>query len=188
MEFSRKDTHMDVFLGWFAYLGLLFYTYLALITLVSPAFLVSHIIQKCESLSPSLPPPSSIFLAVLFLLLLANILRVNLTSSREKKLLRFCLKLHCIYWLTWRELTYLKYWILRNSLVVQWLRLGAFTAEGLGSIPGQRTKIPQAMQPSQKTPGKWTKILSVAICDCGRCIYLLWCPFFFKKYLFLIGG
>ena len=31
-----------------------------------------------------------------------------------------------------------------NSLVVQWLGLHAFTAEGLGSIPGQVTKIPPA--------------------------------------------
>ena len=31
-----------------------------------------------------------------------------------------------------------------NSLVVQWLGLGAFTAKGLDSIPGQGTKIPQA--------------------------------------------
>ena len=30
-----------------------------------------------------------------------------------------------------------------NSLVVQWLGLLAFTAEGLGSIPGWRTKIPR---------------------------------------------
>ena len=34
---------------------------------------------------------------------------------------------------------------LRNSLVVQRLGLCAFTAEGTGSIPGQGTKIPQAM-------------------------------------------
>ena len=32
-----------------------------------------------------------------------------------------------------------------NSLVVQWLGLCAFTAEGTGLIPGQRTEIPQAM-------------------------------------------
>ena len=32
---------------------------------------------------------------------------------------------------------------LGNSLLVQWLGLGAFTAEHLGSIPDQRTKIPQ---------------------------------------------
>ena len=34
--------------------------------------------------------------------------------------------------------------------MVQWLGLGAFTAVGLGSIPGWGTKIPQAMQPKKK--------------------------------------
>ena len=29
--------------------------------------------------------------------------------------------------------------------MVWWLGLCAFTAEGLGSVPGQGTKIPQAM-------------------------------------------
>ena len=33
----------------------------------------------------------------------------------------------------------------RDSLVVQWLGLGAFTAEDLGLIPGGGTKIPQAL-------------------------------------------
>ena len=33
-----------------------------------------------------------------------------------------------------------------NSLVVQWLERCAFTAGGLGSIPGWRTKILQAVQ------------------------------------------
>ena len=33
----------------------------------------------------------------------------------------------------------------RNSLVVQWLRLCTFPAEGRGSIPGQGTEIPQSM-------------------------------------------
>ena len=28
--------------------------------------------------------------------------------------------------------------------MVQWLALGAITAEGLGSVPGQGTKIPQS--------------------------------------------
>ena len=37
-----------------------------------------------------------------------------------------------------------------NSLAVQWLGLCAFIAEGPGSIPGQGTKIPQAVQCSQK--------------------------------------
>ena len=32
-----------------------------------------------------------------------------------------------------------------NSLAVQWLELGAFTAEGPGSIPGGGTKILQVM-------------------------------------------
>ena len=31
-----------------------------------------------------------------------------------------------------------------SSLVIQWLGLGTFTAVGLGSIPGQGTKILQA--------------------------------------------
>ena len=31
-----------------------------------------------------------------------------------------------------------------NSLVVQWLGLCAFTAEGVSSVPGGGTKIPQA--------------------------------------------
>ena len=31
---------------------------------------------------------------------------------------------------------------LRTSLVVEWLRLRASNAEGMGSIPGQGTKIP----------------------------------------------
>ena len=38
-----------------------------------------------------------------------------------------------------------------NSLVVQWLGLGAFTAMGPGSTPGQGTKVPQAARRSQKT-------------------------------------
>ena len=37
-----------------------------------------------------------------------------------------------------------------NSPVVQWLGLGTFTAVGSGSIPGRGTKIPQAVQCSQK--------------------------------------
>ena len=41
-----------------------------------------------------------------------------------------------------------------NSLAVQWLELQALTAEGLGSIPGWGTKIPQAMWHSQRTKNK----------------------------------
>ena len=36
--------------------------------------------------------------------------------------------------------------VMGNSLVVQWLGLHTFTAEGPGSIPDQGTKILQAMQ------------------------------------------
>ena len=42
---------------------------------------------------------------------------------------------------------------LGSSLVVQWLGL-CFTAEGLGSIPGPGTKIPQAMWHGQKIKEK----------------------------------
>ena len=35
-----------------------------------------------------------------------------------------------------------------NFLAVQWLGLHAFSAEGLGSIPSQRTKILQDMRPA----------------------------------------
>ena len=41
-----------------------------------------------------------------------------------------------------------------NSLAVQWLGLGAFTAESPVSIPGQGTEIPQATQRSQKKKKK----------------------------------
>ena len=37
-----------------------------------------------------------------------------------------------------------------SSLATQWLGLCAFTAEGLGSIPGQGTTIPQASRPKIK--------------------------------------
>ena len=39
---------------------------------------------------------------------------------------------------------------LGDSLAVQWLGLGAFSAGGAGSIPGQGIKILQAMQHGQK--------------------------------------
>ena len=37
-----------------------------------------------------------------------------------------------------------------NSLVVQWLRLGAFTAVSLGSIPGWGTKVPRPCGTAKK--------------------------------------
>ena len=56
----------------------------------------------------------------------------------------------------WKMLHYQILGSPRNSLVVQWLRLCTFTAKGPGSIPGQGTKIPQAVWSSQKKkkPGK----------------------------------
>ena len=39
---------------------------------------------------------------------------------------------------------------LGNSLVVQWLRLRAFIATGLGLVPGLGTKMPQAALGGQK--------------------------------------
>ena len=41
-----------------------------------------------------------------------------------------------------------------NSLEVQWLELGTFTAKGPGSIPGWGTKVPQAVQHGQKNINK----------------------------------
>ena len=39
---------------------------------------------------------------------------------------------------------------IRDFLVVKWLRRHASTAGGMGSIPSQETKIPQAMQRGQE--------------------------------------
>ena len=50
--------------------------------------------------------------------------------------------------------------------MVQGLRFHTFTAVGLGSIPGQGTKIPQAIQPSQKIKDKGmrnTKLMRVVV-------------------------
>ena len=45
---------------------------------------------------------------------------------------------------------WLKIYASRTSLVVRWSRLCASTAEAVGSIPGQETKIPHAVWHSQK--------------------------------------
>ena len=42
--------------------------------------------------------------------------------------------------------------------MVQWLGLHAFTAEGMGSIRGRGTKIPQAVRYGQK--GKKKKVIN----------------------------
>ena len=41
--------------------------------------------------------------------------------------------------------------------MVQWLELRDFTAKGLGSIPGRRTRIPQAVWRCHKTKQNKTK-------------------------------
>ena len=62
-----------------------------------------------------------------------------------------------------------------TSLVVQWIRLWASTAEGMGSIPGQRTKIPHATQPKKKKRKIFNKInLNFESCPMIRCS---WCIF-----------
>ena len=43
------------------------------------------------------------------------------------------------------EKSFLRLLIHGTSLAIQWLRLSASNAESVGLIPGQGTKIPQAM-------------------------------------------
>ena len=50
-----------------------------------------------------------------------------------------------------------------NSLVVQWLGLGALTARGLGWIPGWGIKILQAVRCGQKKKEKKTEFTHPAI-------------------------
>ena len=44
------------------------------------------------------------------------------------------------------------------SLAVQWLGFRAFTAEGLGSVPGRGTKMPQASLHGQEEKKIWSLI------------------------------
>ena len=67
--------------------------------------------------------------------------------------------------------------ILGNSLVVQWLGLCTFTAKGPGSVPGRGTKIPQAMQHSQK---KKIKNIVCGIYPCIKCEVLIQIYMFFQ--------
>ena len=45
----------------------------------------------------------------------------------------------------------------RTSLVAQWLRLYASSAGSVGSVPGQGTEIPHAVQRGRKTKIKFKK-------------------------------
>ena len=65
--------------------------------------------------------------------------------------------------------------MLGTSLVVQWLRLHASTAEGTGSIPGGRNKISHATRHDQKKKKK----------DAGNSDILLLCLIY--KLKFVIG-
>ena len=59
-----------------------------------------------------------------------------------------------------------------TSLVVQWLRLRASDAGGVGSIPGRRTKIPHAVRCGQKKKKKKRHVIEgVSQWRCGdkRC-------------------
>ena len=62
--------------------------------------------------------------------------------------------------LLWVLLVYEKF-SLGNSLVVQWLGLCTFTAEGVGSVPGWGTKIPQAVRRGQKEKKKKFRLMFV---------------------------
>ena len=69
-----------------------------------------------------------------------------------------------------------------NSLVVQWLGLCAFTADGAGSIPGGGTKIPQAERHSHVVFNKIVYVKS-PIMVLGRSESLK-CLFSFSSHLF----
>ena len=72
------------------------------------------------------------------------------------------LRLHCrtLPWGRW-EGNYQKGGAPGSSLAVQWLRLCTSSAGGEGSIPGYGTKIPHAVQHSQKKGegSKWDKVI-----------------------------
>ena len=55
--------------------------------------------------------------------------------------------------------------------MVQWLELSAFTAKGPGSIPGQGTKIPQALHGGQKKKKKKKKRRVAKQLQVMTCVY-----------------
>ena len=76
------------------------------------------------------------------------------------------------------ELFTLKWSILGTSLAVQWLRLHASTAGGMGSIPGGGTKIPQATGHGQKINNNNNKSF------CLKKQLILLCAFHLNKLFF----
>ena len=61
----------------------------------------------------------------------------------------------------------LKEYHLENSLEIPFLGLLAFTAEGPGLIPGGGTKIPQAVQWTEKKKGISHRLFLVKECHCA---------------------
>ena len=59
----------------------------------------------------------------------------------------------CMYYISILKKT----WVGRNSLAVQWLGPGTFTAGGPGSIPGQGTKLCKPRGTAQKEKKKKKK-------------------------------
>ena len=57
---------------------------------------------------------------------------------------------HCDVWVSSLPPVPLEYIYLGNSLEVQWLGLRASTAGGMGSIPGQGTRISRGMAKKRK--------------------------------------
>ena len=62
-------------------------------------------------------------------------------------------------------------------MVVQWLGLGAFIAKGMCSIPGQGTKILQAMwhnQKKKKNPSEaYKSVTSDFLIFCNYCLFMI---------------
>ena len=84
-------------------------------------------------------------------------LRSNISGEEKRKPHReYSTRFRILEYFSWRRLKdqLLNPVILKmktgNSLEVQWLGLHTFTAEGVGSIPGQGTKILQAAWCGQK--------------------------------------
>lgn len=82
-----EDLHIDMFLGQFVYLGSLFYNYLALVILVFPAFLISHIIKDWVPISfflLFLQSFSQLYSLLLAINLLLCYIRLSLSPERER--------------------------------------------------------------------------------------------------------
>ena len=57
-----------------------------------------------------------------------------------------------------------------NSLAVQWLGPGIFTAEGVGSVPGWGTKILQAARHGQKQNKNQKNLTTHLLCGAVSCL------------------